>query len=117
MHDNLIFLAQQAASPAPGGAGGLLGSAFVPLVLFMAIIYFVMLRPQQRKEKERVKMIEALRAGQRVLFAGGFIGTITEAGEHTFMIEISRGVTVEVARGAVRQLLHDGDKPVADEAH
>ena len=115
MHDNLIFLAQ-AASPAPGGAGGAFGSFLVPMVLFMAIIYFMMLRPHQRKEKERVKMIEALRAGQRVLFAGGLIGTITEAREHTFMIEISRGVTVEVARGAVRQLLQDGDKPVADEA-
>ena len=115
MHDNLIFLAQ-AASPAPGGAGGAFGSFLVPMVLFMAIIYFMMLRPQQRKEKERRKMIETLRAGQRVLFAGGLVGTITEAREHTFLIEVAHGVTIEVARGAVRQVLQEGDKPVADEA-
>ena len=113
MTDNLIVLGT-AAGGAPGG--GLFANPLVPMVLFMAIIYFAMLRPQQRKEKERRKMIETLRAGQRVLFAGGFIGTISEAREHTFMIEVARGVAVEVARGAVRQVLQEGDKPVADEA-
>ncbi|NLF86943.1 MAG: preprotein translocase subunit YajC [Lentisphaerae bacterium] len=117
MHDNLMVLAQAAgAAPGRGGMGGLFGNPLVPMVLFMAIIYFMMLRPQQRKEKERRKMIETLRAGQRVLFAGGLVGTITEAREHTFLIEVAHGVTIEVARGAVRQVLQEGDKPVADEA-
>ena len=117
MHDNLMVLAQAAgAAPGRGGMGGLFGNPLVPMVLFMAIIYFMMLRPQQRKEKERRKMIETLRAGQRVLFAGGLIGTISEAREHTFLIEVAHGVTIEVARGAVRQVLQEGDKPVADEA-
>ena len=109
MHDNLMVLAQAAgAAPGGGGLGGLFGNPLVPMVLFMAIIYFMLLRPQQRKEKERRRVIETLRAGQRVLFAGGLVGTIAEAREHTFLIE--------VARGAVRQVLQEGDKPVADEA-
>jgi preprotein translocase subunit YajC len=112
MHNELMVLAQAA-----GGAtgGNPLNSVFVPMILFMAIVYFMLLRPQQRKEKERKKTIETLRAGQRVLFAGGLIGTITEAREHTFLIEVARGVSIEVARGAVRQLLQEGDKPSADE--
>ena len=117
MHDNLMVLAQAAgAAPGGGGLGGLFGNPLVPMVLFMAIIYFLMLRPQQRKEKERRRMIETLRAGQRVLFAGGLVGTIAEAREHTFLIEVARGVVSEVARGAGRQVLQEGDKPVADEA-
>ena len=72
-----------------------------PMLLILAIFYFMMIRPQQRKEKERQKMIAALRAGRRVSFAGGLIGTIVEAKDETFVIEICSGTTVEVARGAV----------------
>jgi preprotein translocase subunit YajC len=82
---------------------GLLGSmgGFLPIILLFGIFYFMMIRPQQRKEKERQKMISELRAGRRVSFAGGLIGTIVETKEHTFVIEICSGTTVEVARGAV----------------
>ena len=73
----------------------------VPMLLIFAIFYFMMIRPQQRKEKERRKMIEELRAGAKVVFAGGFIGTIKESREKTFLIEIAPGVSVEVARASV----------------
>ena len=98
--------AQEAAKPAaqPGGGGM---SMLVPMLLIFAIFYFMMIRPQQRKEKERRKMIEDLRAGARVVFAGGFIGTIREAKEKTFVIEIANGVSVEVARSSVVGLAED----------
>ena len=51
-----------------------------------------------------------------MLFAGGLIGSIREVREHTFLIEIGQGVTVEVARGAVSKLLQEGDKPTVEEA-
>ena len=85
-------------------AGGGMGM-FVPMLLIFAIFYFMMIRPQQRKEKERRKMIEELRAGARVVFAGGLIGTIVEAKEKTFRIEIADGVAVEVARSAVQDVV------------
>ena len=90
--------AEGAAAPAqqPGGMGML-----VPMLLILARFYFMMIRPQQRKEKERRKMIEELRAGARVVFAGGFIGTIKEAREKTFLIEIAPGVSIEIARESV----------------
>ena len=78
---------------------------FVPMLLIFAIFYFMMIRPQQRKEKERRKMIEELRAGARVVFAGGFLGTIIEAKEKTFKIEIAGDVIVEVARSAVQDVI------------
>ena len=91
--------AQEAAKPATQQGGGM--GMLVPMLLIFAIFYFMMIRPQQRKEKERRKMIEELRAGARVVFAGGFIGTIKEAREKTFLIEITPGVSVEVARASV----------------
>ena len=91
--------AQEAAKPAAQQGGGM--GLLVPMLLIFAIFYFMMIRPQQRKEKERRKMIENLRAGARVVFAGGFIGTIKEAKERTFLIEIAPGVSVEVARASV----------------
>ncbi|MBO7683245.1 MAG: preprotein translocase subunit YajC [Kiritimatiellae bacterium] len=81
----------------PGGMGGML----VPMLLILAIFYFMMIRPQQRKEKERRRMIDELRAGAKVVFAGGLMGTIVEATEKTFRVEISPGTTIEIARGCV----------------
>ena len=100
MNSMILFAqaAQEAAKPtAQQGGMGML----VPMLLIFAIFYFMMIRPQQRKEKERRKMIDELRAGAKVVFAGGFIGTIKEAKEKTFLIEIAPGVSVEVARASV----------------
>jgi len=104
---NLFALFADAAAPAAqqqSAAGGGLGM-FVPMLIIFAIFYFMMIRPQQRKEKERRKMIEELRAGARVVFAGGFLGTIIEAKEKTFKIEIAGDVVVEVARSAVQDVV------------
>ena len=84
------------AQPAGGGMGML-----VPMLLILAIFYFMMIRPQQRKEKERRKMIEELRAGAKIVFAGGLMGTIQEATEKTFKVEIAQGTTIEIARSCV----------------
>jgi len=81
----------------------------VMMVLIFGIFYFMMIRPQQRKEKDRQKMIAELRAGQRVIFAGGLVGTIAESRPYTFLIEIANGVRIEVARGAVSRVLKDGE--------
>ena len=101
MNSMILFAqaAQEAAKPAAQQGGGM--GMLVPMLLIFAIFYFMMIRPQQRKEKERRKMIEELRAGAKVVFAGGFIGTIKEAKERTFIIEIAPGVSVEVARASV----------------
>ena len=107
MNTMILFAqaAQEAAKPAAAQGSGM--GMLVPMLLIFAIFYFMMIRPQQRKEKERRKMIEELRAGARVVFAGGLIGTIREAKDKTFMIEIAPGVSVEVARSSVVGVAED----------
>jgi preprotein translocase subunit YajC len=106
--DSLIVALAQAQ---PGGL-----DMMVPILLMLGIFYFIGIRPQQRKEKERQKQIAELRAGQRVLFGGGFIGKVVECKENTFMIEIAHGVVVEVARGAITRTLADGEMIKTDPA-
>lgn len=96
MNMAMLCDAAPAAQPAGGGMG-----MFVPMLLILAIFYFMMIRPQQRKEKERRKMIEELRAGAKIVFAGGLMGTIQEATEKTFKVEICPGCTIEIDRSSV----------------
>ena len=91
--------AAPAAAPAQqSGIGGMM----VPMLLILAIFYFMMIRPQQRKEKERRQMIEELRAGAKIVFAGGIIGTIIEATEKKFRVETSNGTEMEILRSCVQ---------------
>ena len=91
-----------AAQPAGGGMG-----MMIPMLLILAIFYFMMIRPQQRKEKERRKMIENLRAGAKIVFAGGLMGTIQEATEKTFKVEIAPNTVIEIARAAVSGVIEE----------
>ncbi len=99
--------APEAQQAAPGGfsMGG-----FLPIIIIFAIFYFMMIRPQQRKEKQRQKMISELRAGRKITFAGGLIGTIVEAKEQTFIVQLSPNATVEVARGAVAAVIDEPEQ-------
>lgn len=79
--------------------------------LMLAIFYFILIRPQQRREKERQQMLSSIKNGDRVVFSGGMIGTIANTKESTYMIRIAEKVKVEVARSAVSQVLEKGDTP------
>ena len=92
---------QQAQGAPQGGQFGML----LPMLLIMAIFYFMMIRPQQRKEKERRKMIEELRAGAKIVFAGGLMGVIAEATEKTFVVELAGGVKMEILRSCVQSVI------------
>ena len=92
----------QAAAAAPAAPGGSPYGMLITMVLIFGIFYFMMIRPQQRKEKERRQMIEELRAGAKIVFAGGIIGTIVEATEKTFKVETSNGTEMEILRSCVQ---------------
>jgi len=98
-------------TPQGEGAQGSPFGMMVPMLFIFAIFYFMLIRPQQRKEKARKQLISDLKTGARVMFSGGIIGTVTNVKESTFIIKISDGVKIEVARGAVSQILEKGDKP------
>ena len=94
--------ADTAAAPAQAQPSPLM--SMLPFVLIFALFYFMMIRPQQRKEKERRKMIDELRAGAKVVFGNGILGTIVEANEKTFVIETTDG-RMEVLRNSVAGLV------------
>ena len=96
------------------GGGGGLAQMLPMLALMAALMYFMLFRPKQRQEKERATMISELRAGERIMFSGGLIGTVTEVREHTFLVEVANKVNIEIARGAVGQVLTKDEAPTLD---
>ena len=82
--------------------------SILPLVLMFVVLYFVMIRPQMKKQKEHRSMIDALAKGDEVVTAGGLLGKISKLGEGNLGIEIANGVEVQVQRTAVVQVLPKG---------
>jgi len=111
---NTLMMVADASAGAGGGGGGL-GAMLFPMLLVFGIFYFMLFRPKQRQEKEHQKMISELRAGERIMFSGGLIGTITEVREHTFLVEIAHKVNIEIARGAVGKVLTKDEAPSLSE--
>ena len=80
--------------------------SIVPLILIFAIMYFLLIRPQQKKAKEHQKMVAALRRGDQVVTAGGLIGKVSKVKDDSEVeIELSEGVKVRVVRSTIAQVL------------
>jgi preprotein translocase subunit YajC len=86
---------------------GSLGS-MLPLVLMFVVLYFVMIRPQMKKQKEHRAMIDAIAKGDEVVTAGGLIGKVSKLGESYVGIELAQGVEVQLQRSAISQVLPKG---------
>ena len=79
---------------------------FIPLILIFAIMYFLLIRPQQRKLKDHKKMVESLRRGDMIVTQGGLIGKVTKVKEDNELeVELSDGVKVRVVQSTVAQVL------------
>lgn len=88
------------------GAGSALTS-FVPLILIFGIMYFLLIRPQQKKVKEHKAMVEALRRGDQIVTQGGVIGKVSKVKDDTEVeVEIAQGVNVRVVRATITQVLN-----------
>lgn len=104
-----MFISNAYAQAAPAAASpenGLLG--MLPLVLMFVVLYFVMIRPQMKRQKEQKAMIEALAKGDEVVTAGGVIGKISKLGDNFVHLEVANGVELQVQRGAITQVLPRG---------
>jgi preprotein translocase subunit YajC len=102
------MFATPAYAQAAGGAGGALGSLPLLVILF-AIMYFLLIRPQQKKVKEHQAMVSALRRGDQVITQGGLIGKVTKVKEddsNEIEVEIADGVKVRLVRNTVAQVLN-----------
>ncbi len=79
---------------------------FIPLILIFAIMYFLLIRPQQKKLKEHKAMVDALRRGDQVVTQGGLIGKVHKVkDDNEVEVELSEGVKVRVVRSTIAQVL------------
>ena len=86
-----------------------LNSLIVPTVLIIGIMYFLMIRPQQRRLKEHRAMIAAIRRGDTVVTSGGIIGKVTKVDDNELQVEIADGVRIKVVRGTVSEVRTKGE--------
>ncbi len=84
------------------------------LVLMVGFFYVILIRPQQRREKERRSMIDRAKTGDRIVFGGGILGTITNVKDKIFVVKIADNVKIEIGRHAVTQVLDRGDAPAEE---
>ena len=106
-----MFISSAFAQTAPAAAGGDVQSSLMnmlPLVLMFVVLYFVMIRPQMRKQKEVKAMIDALVKGDEVVTVGGMLGKITKLSDNALGLEVANGVEVQIQRNAVVQVLPKG---------
>ena len=107
-----MFISSAFAQTAPAAAaGGDMQStlmSMLPLLLMFVVLYFVMIRPQMKKQKEHRTMIDALAKGDEIITAGGFVGRVSKLGDGFLTIEIASGVEVQMQRSAVIQVLPKG---------
>lgn len=90
-----------AYAQAAGGAGGAFAS-FLPLILIFLIMYFLLIRPQQKKVKEHQAMVEALRRGDQIVTAGGIVGKVTKVRDDGEVdVEVAQGVTIRVVKHTI----------------
>lgn len=98
------MFATPAYAQAAGGAAGAFTS-FVPLILIFAIMYFLLIRPQQKKAKDHRAMVAALRKGDQVVTQGGILGKVYKVADGEVEVEIAEGVRVRVVRSTITQVL------------
>ena len=82
--------------------------SFLPLILIFVVFYFILIRPQTKKQKEHQEMVNALEVGNEVVTAGGILGKIQEMNENYVQLEISENVTIKIQRQTISSLLPKG---------
>ena len=95
----------EGAAPAPQGGGFM---EFLPLIALLAVFYFLILRPQQKRAKEHKALIEALQKGDEVVTIGGVLGKVTKVAEDNVAVEIADNVVVQVQKAAIQNVLPKG---------
>ena len=102
-----MFISNAYAQSAIGGAGGGLMS-FLPIILMFVVVYFLMIRPQMKRQKEQKAMIDALSKGDEVVTAGGMLGKISKVSDAYLTVEIADGTEIVMQKASVTMLLPKG---------
>lgn len=99
----LFFLQAQAGQQ----SGGSMGSFLIMMVLIFVVMYFLMIRPQQKKQKELVKFRDSLQKGDKVVTIGGIYGTVAEIKERVVLLEVDNNVKIRVDKSSLVKDISD----------
>jgi len=102
----MIFAQAQTGSPASVPGGGI-GSFFVPLIFIFVIMYFVMIRPQKKRQEQQQKLVTSLKSGDRVVTSAGIHGLIANVKENTVLLKVADNVKIEVDKSAITNVLKE----------
>lgn len=109
-----MILLWMGGNPNAGGAAPNPLISFLPFVFIIAIMYFMMIRPQQKRQKEHQKMVAALGKGDKVITSGGIHGTVQGTKETSVIVKIADNVKVEVERSAVTAVVKSSGSESAE---
>ena len=102
----MIFAQAQTGSP-PAVPGGGIGSFFVPLIFIFIIMYFVMIRPQKKRQEQQQKLMAGLKTGDRVVTNAGIHGLISNVKENTVLVKVADNVKIEMEKSAISTVLKE----------
>lgn len=97
------------AQPQGGNPTDSLISTLIMFALIIGIFYFMILRPQQKRQKERQKMLEAVKKGDKVVTAGGLHGTVAGLDEKTILLQVADNVKMKFDRSAVNTIIRESE--------
>lgn len=103
-----MFVSQAWAQGAAGAPAGMEFLQFAPIVLMFVVLYFLMIRPQMKKQKEHRNMVAAVAKGDEIVTSGGLLGKITNVSEHYVAVEIASGVEIQLQKPAISAVLPKG---------
>lgn len=95
---------------------GMLNSLLIPTMLIIGIMYFLMIRPQQKRLKEHQAMVAAVRRGDTVVTSGGIIGKVAKVDDEELQVEIAEGVKIKVLRSTISEVLGKGEAATSPKA-
>ncbi len=98
-----------------GGGGGGYSGLIIMLGLMFAIMYFMIIRPQKRKQKEHEELLKRLKSGDRVVTAGGIHGIVQTVKKNTVLLKIDEKSRIEMSMGSITQVVRDEDEKSEDE--
>jgi len=102
------FFISDAYAQGGGGSQGDPTISFVMLIVLFAVFYFLLIRPQQKRQKEHKAMVAAIAKGDEIVTNGGLLGKITKVGESFLTVEVATGLEVHVQRSAVGAVMPKG---------
>ncbi|MEP6604127.1 MAG: preprotein translocase subunit YajC [Spartobacteria bacterium] len=108
-----FFLAQASApAGAPSGLGGGLGGFIIPMTLIFVMMYFVMIRPQKKRQQDQQRLMTALKTGDRIVTNAGIHGLISNVKETTVIVKVADNVKIEMEKSAISTVMNaDAAKP------